>query len=224
MIFEAVVISDIHLGSNLCHADDLLDFLHKIKHKEIKTNLLILNGDVFDSHDFRRLKKSHWKILSLIRKLSNEIRVVWVVGNHDGPAEFLSHILGLEAVDELILKSSNSNILITHGDKFDEIMCKYPMISKLADLSYRFMSRWFPKFFCRIIKKSSKTYTRSINIVKQRAITEAKKRGFSIVLCGHTHHPEISTINNVCYANSGSWTESPTYLTIKDGEIQLLPA
>ena len=55
---------------------------------------LILNGDVFDSIDFRRLKKSHWKVLSLLRKLSDELEIIWLCGNHDGSAEVVSHLLG----------------------------------------------------------------------------------------------------------------------------------
>ena len=72
---DAIVLSDLHLGSENCQAKLLVEFLNALHHRRTRTRRLILNGDVFDSIDFRRLKKSHWKVLSLLRKLSDEIDV-----------------------------------------------------------------------------------------------------------------------------------------------------
>ena len=87
---DAIIISDLHLGSDVCQAKSLNHFLDNLKN----TNKLILNGDVFDSWDFRRLKSSHFKILSKIRHLSQSMEVIWIHGNHDGPCEIVSHLLG----------------------------------------------------------------------------------------------------------------------------------
>ena len=87
---DAVVISDIHLGSSNCQAPALARFLEGILAGQMRTRLLIINGDVFDSIDFRRLKKRHWKVLSLVRRLSDKIEVIWIAGNHDGPAEIVN--------------------------------------------------------------------------------------------------------------------------------------
>lgn len=54
---DALIISDIHLGSDNCQAKDLVVFLEQIRCGVIQTSRIILNGDVFDSFDFRRLKK-----------------------------------------------------------------------------------------------------------------------------------------------------------------------
>src|SRR5262245_65883233 len=89
-MYDAVVISDIHLGSDNCQARDLVHFLESVRRGPRAAKKLILNGDVFDSIDFRRLKKHHWRVLSEIRKLSDETEVVWINGNHDGPAEIVS--------------------------------------------------------------------------------------------------------------------------------------
>ena len=222
MIFDAIIISDTHLGSELCCTSHLLDFLNKIKSNELKTNLLILNGDVFDSYDFRRLKKSHWKILSVIRKISGHIQIVWVTGNHDGPVDVLNHLLGVEVVEEFTLTSGTKKFLVTHGDRFDEIMSNHPIISKLADRIYQLITKWFPKGFSRLIKRSSKTYSRAINTVRERAISEAISRGMDGTICGHVHMSELTYKGDVVYCNSGSWTESPcTFITVKDGEIKL---
>ena len=46
---DAIIISDIHLGSNVCQSKTLISFLEKIECGEIDTNQLIINGDLFDS-------------------------------------------------------------------------------------------------------------------------------------------------------------------------------
>src|SRR5262249_26248630 len=105
-MLDALVISDIHLGSETCQAKPLVELLQAILDERIATRRLIINGDVFDSIDFRRLKKTHWKVLSQIRHLSDKIDVVWIAGNHDGPAEIVSHLLGVEVCEEYILTSA----------------------------------------------------------------------------------------------------------------------
>ncbi len=82
-MYDAIVISDLHLGSEVCQAKQLVRFLDQIKDDLLVTRELILNGDVFDSWDFRRLKKNHWKVLSIIRSLSDHVKIVWTSGNHD---------------------------------------------------------------------------------------------------------------------------------------------
>ena len=101
---EAIIISDIHLGSDVSQARLLTDFLEKVDNENL-TKCLILNGDFFDNMDFRRLKKYHWKVLSTIRSMSDHIKVVLILGNHDGPAEILSHLLGMDFLEEYVFES-----------------------------------------------------------------------------------------------------------------------
>src|SRR5271165_6639357 len=114
-MLDAVLLSDIHLGSDNCQARRLCELLERIADGELTTARLILNGDVFDSIDFRRLHKAHWKVLSLIRKLSDQIEIIWLCGNHDGSAEIVSHLLGVEVRDDYILESAGQRILVLHG-------------------------------------------------------------------------------------------------------------
>src|SRR5260370_34619485 len=96
---DTVIISDLHLGSDISRAAEALDFLRCIKFKR-----LILLGDIFSDLNFRRLTKEHWKFLGYIRKLSNPrhgIEVIWVEGNHDhGLAEVMSHLVGVPAYQQ----------------------------------------------------------------------------------------------------------------------------
>jgi hypothetical protein len=84
---DAVIISNIHLGCDNCQAKLVIRFLEDILAGCISTRRLIINGEVFDSIDFRRLKKTHWKVLSMIRHLLDKMKVIWTCGNHYRLAE-----------------------------------------------------------------------------------------------------------------------------------------
>ena len=219
--FDAIVISDIHLGSENCQAKQLVDFLESIHNGDRPTRRLILNGDVFDSIDFRRLKKSHWKVLSVLRKLSDEIEVVWVNGNHDGPAEIVSHLLGVIVADEIVIETGGKRMMFLHGHRFDEFIEKYPITTWFADSCYRWLQRIDRShYFAKLAKRRSKIFLRSTVKIERGAIDYAHKHGCQLVTCGHTHHSISRTEGPVEYFNSGCWTEKPChYLTVLDGEV-----
>ncbi|HVK07728.1 MAG TPA: UDP-2,3-diacylglucosamine diphosphatase [Gemmataceae bacterium] len=222
-MYDALVISDVHLGSENCQARALVQFLEEIRDGSRPTRRLVLNGDVFDSIDFRRLCKQHWKVLSLIRKLSDEVETVWVNGNHDGPAEIISHLLGVAVRDEIVVESGGRNVLLLHGHRFDEFLERYPITTRLADWGYRFL-QWVDKshYFARQAKRSSKTFLRCALKVQDKSLEYARRLGCDAVCCGHTHHPIVFTEGPVHYFNSGCWTERPChYLTIENGMVEL---
>src|SRR6516225_5289192 len=128
-MLDALVLSDLHLGSSNCQAKLLCELLEDIEEERLVTQQLILNGDVFDSIDFRRLTKNHWKVLSLLRKLSDQIEITWLCGNHDGSAEIISHLLGVTVKDEFVLVSGSRRILILHGHQFDDFIDAHPILT-----------------------------------------------------------------------------------------------
>jgi UDP-2,3-diacylglucosamine pyrophosphatase LpxH len=218
--YDAIIISDLHLGSKVCQAKQLIKFLSKIEKAEIKLKQLILNGDVFDSWNFRRLCKTQWKVLSLLRKISGFAQVVWLNGNHDGPAELISPLLGIQVLDEYVLESGQNKILVLHGHIFDNVISKHPLLVSLADQIYRFLQKIHIRW-ARNVKKYSKTFMRCSEQIERKSKEYAKKKGCNIVCVGHTHLDKVS-IGEVSYFNSGCWTEIPcSYLTICDGEVNL---
>ena len=222
-MYDCVVISDLHLGSENCRARALVQFLESVRDGRLATRRLILNGDVFDSIDFRRLKKQHWKVLSLVRKLSDTMAITWINGNHDGPAEIVSHLLGVEVEDEVVLLSGTKRVLLLHGHRFDQFIERYPVTTKLADTLYRFL-QWLDRSHtvARQAKSKSKIFLRCVEKVQELSMQYARKKGCDLVLCGHTHHPVTATADGVTYVNSACWTERPChYVTIKDGVAEL---
>jgi UDP-2,3-diacylglucosamine pyrophosphatase LpxH len=220
---DAIVISDLHLGSDNCEARQLRWFLEEIQCGNLATRRLILNGDVFDSIDFRRLRKHHWKVLSLLRKLSDRIEISWINGNHDGPAEIFSHLLGVDVRDEMILESGGRRILLHHGHRFDEFIDSHPILTALADAIYRLLQKVDRSHrFAKLAKSKSKTFLRCAQKIESKSIERARKLGCDAVMCGHTHHAVANSSGPIAYFNSGCWTEKPChFLTVRNGVIDL---
>jgi len=222
-MLDAIVISDLHLGSDNCQAKQLTRFLEAILDDHTPTARLILNGDMFDSIDFRRLKKHHWKVLSLIRKLSDKVEIVWINGNHDGSSEIVSHLLGVTVSDEYELVSGQRRILFLHGHIFDRFIVEHPLITYLADCVYCLLQKIDRTHtIARMAKSRSKTFLRCVQKIRDESVAYAHRKGYDIVCCGHTHQPTADTTGPVHYFNSGCWTELPcSYLTVQDGQVQL---
>jgi len=222
-VHDAIVISDLHLGSDNCQAGALVAFLEQIRFGDLPTPRLILNGDVFDSIDFRRLRKQHWRVLSLLRKMSDEIEIVWINGNHDGSAEIVSHLLGVTVRDETVIESGGRRILFLHGHRFDEFIETYPVTTWVADRIYRLLQKIDSSHtFAKMAKKNSKTFLRCAQKIEEKSREYARKHGCDAVCCGHTHLATSAEADSVGYFNSGCWTEMPChYLAVRGGAIEV---
>ena len=218
---DVIIISDLHLGSHICQDEKILKFLQTI---EFRTDHLIINGDLFDNWNFSRLSYNHWKILKTIRKASEKIHVTWIAGNHDGPSDIISHLLNVEFLEEYRLANSDKEIIVLHGDIFDEYISKYPRLAKIADWFYRLIQRLDRSlYWARKLKRSSKTFLRAVETVEKRALEYCRKNQADAICLGHTHHPAVVDLGYIGYYNSGSWTDTVcTYLTINQGKIELV--
>src|ERR1700741_1696898 len=64
-IYDCIVISDLHLGSDVCQARLLEEFLvWAVEH----CRELVMNGDIFDDLNFKRLTKRHFACLKVLRR------------------------------------------------------------------------------------------------------------------------------------------------------------
>lgn len=217
---DAIIISDTHLGSDVCEVKSLETFIDSYVWNNTKK--LIINGDFFDNLDFRRLKKSHWNILSLLRRMSKHKEIIWIRGNHDGDAEIISHLIGVDFKDEYTFTSGDKNVLCIHGDQFDDFIYKYPATTKVADLLYRTVQKFDKRFLPQFIKQRSKIYLRCNENMINSSTKYARGKEADVVCLGHTHYATVDKKHDVDYYNSGCWTEKrSSYLTVNDGVVQL---
>ena len=221
--FETIIISDIHLGSKVSRAKILVDFL-----ETISFDRLIINGDVFDSINMRRLNRHHWKVLSRLRALTDSDKhkeVIWIRGNHDGFSDLLTQLMGIKVFNEYQFNWHDQKVIVLHGDIFDTFMTKFRIIADIADYIYRFFIYLDPvkMRFGRWLKRNSKAFIRNTQIVRTRAVNYARHKNANVIICGHTHHAEDSVLNGVRYLNSGSWTDSPAhFIGLADDQIKVI--
>ena len=221
---DTIILSDIHLGSEVSRAGKAKEVLQKYVFKR-----LILLGDIFDDLNFHRLKKDHWSLLTYIRKLSNpkkQIDVIWVEGNHDaGLSKIMSHMMGLKVYKQFIFEIGGQIVLVIHGHQFDRFLNENLFISNIAGYIYNLIQRFGgeKQRFARFLKKMSKGWLRLTEKIAIGALKYAHRRKTNIVICGHTHvaTKEPITANNIKYYNTGCFTDIPSnYIIISEkGEI-----
>lgn len=156
-VVNTIIISDIHLGSEVARPKAVKEMLQRYDFKR-----LILLGDIFDDLNFTRLKKEHWNLLSYIRKLSNpdrNIKVIWVEGNHDeGLSEIMAHLIGIKVYKEYSWIFNSKKYLAIHGHQFDRFLNENIFISNAASYIYNKIQKYDreSKSISRFIKKRSK--------------------------------------------------------------------
>ena len=220
--YDCVVISDLHLGSDICQAKLLEEFLiWAVEH----CDQLVINGDIFDDLNFKRLTKRHFACLKVIRRNTDrtDFRLVWVRGNHDGPIDIISHVVGVDILDEYVFDNHRIRLLILHGDQFDTIVTVNPLLTDFACAVFYFIQKWMPHRASRFIRRISKKFQRNSQLIERRAVEYARDRGFRFVTCGHTHLPLVARHDDVLYVNSGTWTESPPcpFVAVQGDEVRL---
>lgn len=223
MDHNITIISDLHLGSNVCRSENIINFL-----QQINTKTLILNGDIFDNLDFRRLKKSHWRIIKKLRVVAKKTKLIWIAGNHDRHAEPIAHLIGASFAKDYIYQSANKIIYITHGDQFDALISSRPLLTRLADNIYRLIQRFDTSlnndyYYSGKIKLKSKTLSKCLQDVKDKAILHRTKHNYDAIIIGHLHKAEhMMSGNGKEYVNCGCWTDKQChYVTIDDERISL---
>lgn len=235
---DIVVISDVHLGTYGCHANELLRYMKSISPKEV-----VLNGDIIDIWQFskRYWPKSHMKVVKyLMGWIAKGIKVHYITGNHD---EMLRKFAGfqmgsLSIVNKVVLTTNGKKAWFFHGDVFDVTMQHSKWVAKLGAKGYdflillnraiNFLSKRLgkgPISMSKKIKNGVKSAVKFINNFETTASEIAIENGYEFVVCGHIHQPEIRNITSekgeVTYLNSGDWIENLTALEYTHGEWEL---
>ena len=234
--YRTIWLSDIHLGSKGCQAEQLLSFL-----KNHSCDTLYLVGDIIDGWKLK--SKVYWPqshsdvIRRFLTMAKRGTRIVFITGNHD---EFLRNYSGrrygnIELLDEAVhCTADNKKLLVLHGDQFDDANGAYGRLSSLGAMAYdelvelnthynrlrtRFgLDSWAVPGF---VKHTAKTAF--ISEYEQWIAATARQRGFDGAVCGHIHHVENRMIKGTQYLNCGDWVENCSALVeSRSGEINII--
>ncbi len=226
---ELAVISDVHLGTYGCHADELITYLNSIQPKK-----LILNGDIIDIWQFskRYFPPSHLKVLrKIIGMASRGTEVYYITGNHDEMLrKFSDTSMGnFKIMNKLVLNLDGKKAWIFHGDVFDVSIQNAKWLAKLGGYGYDLLIlinsslNWClakmgrEKYsLSKKIKNSVKGAVKYINDFEKTAAELAIENEYDYVVCGHIHQPKKEIYENkygrCTYLNSGDWVENLTAL------------
>ncbi len=221
--FDTVILSDVHLGSEVSRAREALDVLQSAQYRR-----LILLGDIFSDLDFSRLTREHWKFLSYIRKLSNpkrKIEVVWVEGNHDkGLSNVMSHLVGVPVYQRYVWFFEGTRHLAIHGHQFDTWVCRNFAISRIGVRIYEELQKVDrgSKPVSRLLDRLNTRFLSLSGKVSAGALHYAKLGRINRIFCGHTHEPMHVHRDGIDYYNTGSWIDlNPTYVTVGEEGVAI---
>lgn len=237
MRLRSVFLSDVHLGSKDCRAQELLDFL-----AGVETDYLFLVGDIVDFWSLRRTfhwPQKHNEVLRAILAMAKEgTRVIYVPGNHDEDIrEFCGSQFGNLTIRRKYVHATadGREFLVMHGDEFDTTVKCSRWLARFGAVAYEFMMRinrgvnvcrrmlgmpyWSLATYVKLRLGNAVRYVQAFEAAAAQA---ARSRDLDGIICGHIHRASVREIDGVLYCNDGDWVESCTALVESQGGQLLL--
>jgi UDP-2,3-diacylglucosamine hydrolase len=201
----AILVADSHYNEK---NQEFLIFLNKLLKKEIKTTQLFLMGDMFDfiSSESKYFVKRNQELIDIINKLSNNIEIIYLEGNHDYNMKSLFTNVTVYAREEQPLKAKygQKSVSLSHGDNFTpwnyNLYCKiirnnsFLVFLNLIDFN-NFISK---RIYYRLIKKNICSLMDNFNEFAKRRIQNYSS---DIIIEGHFHQGKSFQFNNQLYVN-----------------------
>jgi len=236
--YRSVFISDIHLGTANCMAEEVRDFL-----SETRCDHLYLVGDIIDLWMFRGKhfwSQSHSNVLrTILGKAKHDTDVVYIPGNHDDMFRRLDGVQfgNISIQNEAVHTTADGRtFLLTHGDEFDAVVKSSKLVSMLGAYGYGFLQRvnrlinsvrvafGLPYWsLAKYVKRKVKNAVAFISKYEETLMEKARVRGVDGIICGHIHHSAMRDLGGLLYCNTGDWVESGTAIVEHlDGSLELL--
>jgi UDP-2,3-diacylglucosamine pyrophosphatase LpxH len=227
--YRTIWLSDTHLGTKGCKAEELRDFLDNVE-----CDTLYLVGDIIDLWKFK--SGFYWPTLHndivqrIFTKAKRGTRVIYIPGNHDEPLRkhVGIHFNGVDIrLDAIHTTKDGRRFLVVHGDGFDSIVCNNKSLAYIGGEVYEVLlvvNRWFNRLrtlcgykkhwsLSAFLKQKVKNIIQIMDNYQHILSLEAQKRHVDGIICGHIHHADIAEMEfGKTYCNSGDWVESCTAL------------
>jgi UDP-2,3-diacylglucosamine pyrophosphatase LpxH len=236
---RALFLSDIHLGTRACRAEELLSLL-----KEYECEYIFLVGDIIDFWAMSR--GIYWPQLhntvvqKILKKARHDVHVYLIPGNHDEALrEYVGSAFGdIHVVREHVhCAADGRRYLILHGDEYDQVTTCHRWVSLLGDIAYSWLvhvnrvlslvrrklgisGHWSLADYA---KRSVLHAVSFISNFEESVVHNVKHRGLDGVICGHIHTAAIKRIDGITYINCGDWVDSCTAVVEHyDGRMELV--
>jgi UDP-2,3-diacylglucosamine pyrophosphatase LpxH len=245
IMYDAVYISDVHLGTRQCKAYKLHNFLLHTWFKEI-----YIIGDFIDLTEMR--KGVYWDqwhsavVYLILSKMKSGVTVKYILGNHEAPVRDLFYFIDAKYIlfKDLVIVDEASKTFIdpngdhavlymTHGDGLylkdhedNKTICRlYNALKWINDITLLFDFSVIDLF--KNTKLNKQLVERYKTEVKSKALDRlSESRVYSqfnkYVICGHNHHPEIDYRDEIVYMNCGDWVNTCSAIIEKDGNFEIV--
>lgn len=238
-MLRAVFVSDVHLGSRHCHAEELADFLTTLRCRK-----LYLVGDIVDLWWLAQ-RRAVWgaaqhRVVEALHALAKHgTELVYVPGNHDRPIRrFCGLMLPRMSVRRRVIHTllDGRRLLVTHGDDYDAVTHFGGFQEVFGDWLYyvilngnRLTNALRRKLGLRywslaaFLKQQSGAAERFIERFVRAGLDDARRRGLDGVVCGHIHRADLREVDGLIYANDGDWVENLSAIAEDaEGNLRLL--
>ena len=229
MSFDAVFVSDVHLGTDRCNHQKFYKFL-----KEIKTKKLVLVGDIIDVQCMEKYgtqwKREHTECVHQILNLAKKgTEIVYVLGNHEAQIRRYTEFTHKNFLmcDEYVYKTKDGDkYLCVHGDKYSEFSSGswkqlvfnwgYELITP--------MSVWLEKIFNFSLVYALKRSVNGKKYINQYETDLAnycrQKGGYKGIIVGHIHHNNMRKFGKIEYMCCGDFVDTCSAIVEKNGFFQ----
>lgn len=225
---KMVVISDLHMGNPFSNTTQQVMRFVRWAAKEGFD--ICINGDGLEMAQ-ASVRKMITEMPEVIRTAKDVARqgkqIYYIVGNHDMTLEhFLEDWGPLKVSPFLNITSGDLRIRVEHGHLYDPFFVAWPNLYERLTHLGGFFLKLSPELYRLWIgfeKLRARWRARKSGIIGEPpqfkdAAFELSRRGFDVVVFGHTHHMgEVELENGHRYLNPGSWMLSCHYVEIRDG-------
>jgi len=222
---KIIIVSDLHLTfddkvSNFTGESIFLSFLEKVKKSEIQE--FILAGDIFELWqggffltEEKRFYKTYDKYQKIFKTLqSMNCKVDYVYGNHDNYWNKVDKSIS----QYVFIHTLDYAIYISHGHEYDEIYQNkfYQRLGRMGTEFWSLIEKVLSvKTATEILKKQTYKFGKNLSDIDlEKFYKNVEKfiddKAINIVICGHTHIPDIKSFKNSIILNSGNWCDGNT--------------
>ncbi len=220
---SAIFVADSHFNDK---NEEFLIFLEKLQASNIKTTQLILMGDIFDfiSGESKYFIKKNSRIIKLLNKLSRNLQIVYLEGNHDyNLSKIFKNIYVIPRDKQpFYMKTKDKTIALSHGDNFTD--WKYNLYCKVIrnNVLLNFLNLIDFKYFISkkieeaLLKKSICHKMENFELLVEKRMKNYNK---DVVIEGHFHQGKKYKINDKLYINIPSLCCSKEYTIFENNEF-----
>lgn len=215
---KAVLISDMHVGSNTFLKNEWLNFIEWIK-KSNDINYLVIAGDIVDGIGIYPNQEKELQINDIyeqyqaaaqyLNQIPGHIKIVLSPGNHDAvrqaepqPAfpDRIKNFFNKDIIfvgNPAVISIEGVRVLIYHGRSIDDLIATIP------GMKYKDPTR--PMIEMLKCRHLSPIYGSRVSIAPEKQDHLVIETPPDILHCGHVHTVGCATYRGVTIVNSGTW-------------------